>query len=396
MPSIGAKVFSKLDLRSGYHQLSLAPESRYITTFATHEGIRRYKRLNFGTNSASEIFQHIISERICDIPGAINISDDIIVFGKTRQKHDQVLHTVLRRFANSGLTISPEKCELHKDSLTFFGLVFSANGVSPDPAKVKAIHDAHPPTSVGEVRSFLGMVTYCAKFIPNFSDVTKPLRELTKKDARFQWKDEHNQAFQKVKELLTSDTVMAYFDKTKQSELTTDASPFGLSAILSQHTHDCDDRQIVAYVSRSLTPVKQRYSQTEREALAIVWAVERLHTYLFGGHFKLYTDCKPIELILNNAKSRSPARIERWNLHLQEYHFTIVHTKGQNNPSDFLSRHPSPEVSHADEQSAESYVNFIASHSTPKAMSLDEIKQATKLDKTLQKLIELIRTNGRR
>ena len=121
-------------------------------------------------------------------------------------------------------TISPEKCELHKDSLTFFGLVFSADGLSPDPAKVKAIHDTRPPTPVGEARSFLGIVTYCAKFIPNFSDITKPLRELTKKDARFQLKSEHAQAFQKVKELLTNDTVMAYFDKTKQTELTTDSS----------------------------------------------------------------------------------------------------------------------------------------------------------------------------
>ena len=394
----GAKIFSKLDLRSGYHQLSLASESRYITTFATHEGLRRYKRLNFGTNSASEIFQHIISEQIRDIPGSINISDDIIVFGKTRQEHDQALHAVLQQFADSGITISPEKCELHKDSLTFFGLVFSADGVSadgvsPDPAKVKAIHDARPPKSVGEVRSFLGMVTYCAKFIPNFSDVTKPLRELTKKDIKFQWIEEHSRAFQKVKELLTSDAVMAYFDKNKQSEIATDASPFGLSAILSQHTPGRDDQRIVAYVSRSLIPVKQRYSQTEREALAIVWDVERLHTYLFGGHFTLYTDCKPVELILNNAKSRPSARIERRNLRLQEYHFTTVHTKGVTNPSDFLSRHPSPEVSHVDERSAERYVNFIASHSTPKAMSLENIKRATKLDKTLQKLIEQIRRN---
>ena len=111
----GAKVFSKHDLHSGYHQLSLAPKSRYITTFATHEALRRYKRLNFGTNSASEVFQSIISEQIRDISGAINISDDIIVFGKTRPEHDQALHAVLQHFANSGLTISPEKSELHKD-----------------------------------------------------------------------------------------------------------------------------------------------------------------------------------------------------------------------------------------------------------------------------------------
>ena len=237
----GATTFSKLDLRSGYHQLSLAPASRYITKFATHEGLRRYTRLNFGTNSAGEIFQHIISEQIRGIPGSINISDDIIVFGKTKQAHDQALHAVLRRFVDAGLTVSPEKCELNKESLTFFGLVFSAEGVSPDPKKVKAIHDARPPKSAGEVRSFLGMVTYCAKFIPNFSDTTKPLRELTKKDTPFQWKEEHDRALQKVKELLTSDTVMAYFDKDKQTELTTDASPWGLSAILSQHTPGQDD-----------------------------------------------------------------------------------------------------------------------------------------------------------
>lgn len=105
--------------------------------------------------------------KICNISRAINISDDTIVFEKTRQEHDQALHAVLRQFSDSGLTISPEKCELHEDLLTFFGLVFSAKGVLPDPAKVKAIHDTHPPKFVGEVRSFLGMVTYCAKFIPS-------------------------------------------------------------------------------------------------------------------------------------------------------------------------------------------------------------------------------------
>ena len=306
----GATTFSKLDLRLGYHQLSLAPESRYITTFATHEGLRRYTRLNFGTNSVSEIFQNVISEQIRDIPGAINISDDIIVYGKTKQVHDEALNAVLRRFADVGLTLRSDKCELNKDSLTFFGFVFSAKGISPDPEKVKAIHDAFPPTSTSEIRSFLVMVTYCAKFIPNFSDITKPLRELTKKNVPFQWAELHKRAFQKVKDMLTSDTIMAYFDKEKQTELTTDASPWGLSAILLQHTPGQDDRRIVAYVSRSLTSVEQRYSQTEKEALAIVWAVERLHTCFYGGHFKLLTDCKPVELIFNNKKSRPPARIE--------------------------------------------------------------------------------------
>ena len=386
----GATVFSKLDLRSGYHQLSLALESRYITTFATHEGLRRYTRLNFGTTSASEIFQNAIYEQIRDIKGSLNISDDIIIFGKTQQEHDNALHSVLQRFESVGLTLREDKCELNKKSITFFGFVFSGEGVSPDPEKVKAIHDAQPPSSASEVRSFLGMATYCAKCIPKFSDVTKPLRELTKKSVPFHWNQEHQQAFKTVKDLLTSETVMAYFDKQKETHLTTDASPWGLSAILSQKTPGQQECRIVAYVSRSLTSVEQRYSQTEKEALAIVGAIERLHTYLFGGHFVLHTDCKPMELILNNKKSRPPARIERWNLRLQEYNFTTMHTKGVDNPSDFLSRHPSKDSSHQFADIAEAYVNFITAHSLPKAISLEDIQQATANDSILQKLTKMI------
>ena len=114
---------------------------------------------------------------------------------------------------------------------------------------MKAIHDMTPPKSATEVRSFLGMATYCAKFIPSFSDVSHPLRNLTKKDVRFQWSQEHQASFEKIKEMLTSETTMAYFDPSKDTELTTDASPVGLSAILSQKTPEGDDRKIVAYVS---------------------------------------------------------------------------------------------------------------------------------------------------
>ncbi len=118
----------------------------------------------------------------------------------------------------------------------FFGFVFSDKGISPDPKKVAAIQNASPPTSTSAVRSFLGMATYCAKFIPNFSDVSQPLREITKKDAQFQWTDIQDEAFTKIKQLLISDTVMTYFDQRKETELITDASPYGLSAILFQKT----------------------------------------------------------------------------------------------------------------------------------------------------------------
>ena len=392
----GAKVFSKLDLRAGYHQLLLDEESRYITTFQTHKGLRRYRTLNFGTSSASEVFQHAIAEELRDIPNALNISDDVIVFGKNQAEHDEALKNVFQRFAARGLTLNKEKCEFNKEQLTFFGFVFSANGISADPIKVEAIKTAPTPTTQSGLRSFLGMATYCSKFIQNFSDLTQPLRELTKKNTTFQWKTKHEKAFNAVKSALTSTTVMSYFDKSKDTELVTDASPFGLSAILSQRTPGKEDRKIVAYISRSLSDVERRYSQTEREALAIVWAMEKLYLYLYGGKFTLNTDCKPIEMILNNPASKPPARIERWYLRLQDFDFNVQYIKGKENPSDFLSRHLShgPNVNNTKfERVADAYVNFLTDHAVPKAMTLFEIQEATKNDPTLQRLAEIIRTN---
>ena len=183
---------------------------------------------------------------------------------------------------------------------------------------------------------------------------------------------------------------MAYFDPSKETELITDASPIGLSAILMQKLSASGDRRVVAYVSRALSPVERRFSQTEKEALAIVLAIEKLHIYLYGSHFKLITDCKPVQLIYGNPKSKPPARIERWNLRLQGYDFETIHTQGSQNPSDYLSRH----VTHREERRtslAEEYVHFLEANAVPKAMNLYEIQSATRQDKTLQCVSWLIR-----
>ena len=264
--------------------------------------------------------------------------------------------------------------------------------VSPDPDKVKAIHNMSPPKSASEVRSFLGMATYCAKFIPSISDISYPLRNLTKKNAKFHWSQEHQESFDKIKEMLTSETTMAYFDPSKETELTTDASPVGLSAILSQRTPGSEDSKIVAYASRSLSDVETRYSQTKKEALATVWAIERLHLYLYGKKFTFHTDCKPVQLIFDNPKSKPPARIERWNLRLQGYNFQVVHTKGSQSPSDFLSRHTTLKEPKREERMAEDYVNHLAIHAVPKAMTMTELQEATKTDPTLCELMTVIQT----
>lgn len=145
----GSKVFSKLDLRSGYHQLELHPDSRYITTFSTHLGIFRYKRLNFGVSSASEIFHETIRQVIQDIQGVRNISDDIVVFGENQEQHDIALRKVLKRLSEKGLTLNYKKCVFRTDQISFFGVIFGTSGISPDPEKVKAVHDFNRPESEG-------------------------------------------------------------------------------------------------------------------------------------------------------------------------------------------------------------------------------------------------------
>ena len=185
---------------------------------------------------------------------------------------------------------------------------------------------------------------------------------------------------------------MGYFDPAKQTELNVDASPVGLGAILSQTTPGHTDTKIIAFASRSLTDVESRYSQIEREALAIVYGVEHFHFYLYGHPFTLITDHKPLEIIYQNPKSHPSARLERWCLRLQDYNFSIKYRPGPTNPSDYLSRHPLPKMA-TDNNFVEEYVNFIGTHATPVAINFDDICEATRKDPTLQKLIDLIRNN---
>ena len=228
----GATIFSKLDLRSGYHQIQLHPESRPITTFPTQKGLYQYTRLMFGVSAAPEIYQHVIQQVLQGCPGARNISDDIIVFGKTRHEHDQNLDMVLQRLQQSGLTLNQEKCIFGVSNLTFFGHEVSASGVSPDIKKVEAIREARVPNNAAEVRSFLGLATYCSRFIPDFATVTEPLRLLTRKDIPWRWNSVHQTAFDNLKKLLTDSQVMAHYDPSAPTQLRFDASPVGLGAVL--------------------------------------------------------------------------------------------------------------------------------------------------------------------
>ena len=288
-----------------------------------------------------------------------------------------------------------DKCDQRQ--LEFFGYIFSSAGISPSPSKVCSIKDAPVPQNASEVRSFFGMLQYCGRFIPNLADISAPLRLLTHKDVKWVWTPRQQHAFETLKALLTTDTVMSYFDPAKHTELHVDASPFGLGAMLTQTTPDHDDSKVIAYASRSLTATESKYSQIEREALAIVFGIEHFHLYLYGQEFTLITDHKPLELIYKNPRSRPSARLERWCLRLLDYTFQVKYHPGPTNPSDYHSKHPIP-IQHGVNKGTkpnlgDEHIRFVAQNAAPIAIGIEHLRHATKQDPTLQALIDILQNN---
>lgn len=215
------------------------------------------------------------------------------------------------------------------------GHVLSKHGIGLADDKVKAVVEAKRPTTAGEVRSFLGLVNFCAKFIPNMASESEPLRKLTRKNETFKWEEQQEDAFNKLKDLMVNACKLGYFDQSLKTQVIADASPVGLGGVLVQG--EGNDLRIISYASRSLSKVERRYSQTEKEALGLVWACERFHMYLYGMHFELVTDHKPLQFIFA-TRSKPSARIERWVLRLQVFNYTVKHVSGTNNIAGWLSR----------------------------------------------------------
>ena len=377
----GSAVFSKLDLCLGFHQIELDEESRDITTFATHEGLFRYKRLSFGVNSAPEKYQQIIRQVVSDIEGVLNIADDLVVHGKSIEEHDQSLHKVLQRLEEKNLTLNPMKCEFRMDKVVFMGLLLSKYGIGPTEERVRAVLEAAQPTTPTEVRSFLGMVGFSARFIPNFATLAEPLRAISRQGVPFVWGKEQDASFKELKRQLASASVLAYFDKDAHTRVIADASPVGLGAVLVQEKNG--DSRALSYASKSLSQVERRYSQTEKEALALVWACERFNLYLYGLQtFDLVTDHEALKVIYSRG-SKPSARIERWVLRLQPYNYKVCCVKSRDNIADALSRLtkiPASRKSRYDDE----YVRMVALESVPIALKIQEIEKVSADDEELQ------------
>ncbi|MCO5586935.1 hypothetical protein L7F22_040879 [Adiantum nelumboides] len=339
-----SRFFTSLDLASGYWQVPLDPTDAHKTAFRTPTGLYEFKRMPFGLTDAGSTFQRMANSIFADLIQNRVLAvylDDILVHTATWEEHLAILKEVLARIRKYNLTLQFKKCKWGATQLKFLGYLISAKGIQIDPAKVAAIQNFPQPLNVKSIQSFLGLVNCCLRFIPRLADITKPLRSLLTKNAKFMWDDECKKSFQQLKLLIQQALSLVFPDFSKPFLLQTDASNHDIAAVLLQQ--DADNNWLpICFINRGLTKCEYNYSTTEKELLAIVWAFQKLHPYLHGSQVTITTDHQP--LISMFKKPHPPGRLLRWILALQEYSFTIKYCKGTDNTTaNCLSQNPSPE-----------------------------------------------------
>ena len=385
----GAKIFSKLDANSGFYQIKINPGSAPLTCFMTPFGRYFYKRLPMGISSAPEHYMRKMAQITDSLPGTLCLMDDICVFGATQQEHDERLHKILKILSAEGVTLNKEKCKFSVESLNYLGHVIDAEGVRADPAKVQAVTLFPVPKNVKDIQRFLGMVNQLAKFIPNISDLTKPFRELLSKKCEFIWTDIHERSFEKLKNVLKSSPVLRHYDVNKPVTLATDASSYGLGAVMYQDHGG--NLQPIAYASRSLQPAETRYAAIEAEALAILWACEHFQQYLVGKKFQIQTDHSPLLSILKTKPigELSP-RLQRFRLRLLRFDYDIEYISGKKHiVPDCMSRAPVKSTEKDDHISVDEiseYCRYVVGNFPITDTQLETLKCAQNQDPIVNKI----------
>ena len=338
----GGYGFTKIDLADAYNQIPLAPESQKRLALSTHQGVLLQMRLPFGISSAPGYFQQIMDQLTSDLPGVAVYLDDILVSGSSASEHLTNLRRLLQRLSDKGLRCRLEKCLFAQPSVEYLGHLLSNKGV----AKGKKVNDVlrmPAPTNVSTLKSFLGSVQFYSKFLENLSTVLEPLYNLTKKGVLWSWGKGEQRAFDIVKEKLCDDTVLAHFDPKLPIGSACDASEVGLGAVLF-HRYENGGERPIANASKTLTDTQRNYSQIQKEALAIVFALTKFHHFLYGRKFILVTDHKPLLSLFGPTKA-IPAlaanRLARWALVLSQYEYSIEYRKtAEHGNADALSRLP--------------------------------------------------------
>ena len=383
----GAQYFSKLDAKSGYWMLKLDEPSSYLTTFNTPFGRYRFKRLPFGLICAQDVFQLKMDEVFEGLDGVTPLVDDVIITGKTREEHDANLLAALNRATDKNLKLNPDKLTVGAKEVKFFGHLLTADGLKPDPDKVKAIKDMPDPKDKKELQTMLGMITYLAKFASNqLSEITKPLRDLLKDDVEFTWDTPQKDALNKIKTMMSEEPVLAYYDPSKPVTLQVDSSKSGCGAAIFQ------SGKPVAFASKSLNQTEQNYAQIEKELYAILFGCTRFHQFIYGRQILVESDHKPLEIIFKKSLLNAPPRLQRMLLQLQKYDLIVKFISGKKIPvADTLSRKYLPtDTTEEPMEDLDSQIHYIINNLPVSDQKMSQIREATLNDRSLQKIKDYI------
>jgi hypothetical protein len=345
----------------------------------------------YGLNGAPAIWQRYVDELFQGMEGVTVFMDDARITGSNEMLHLRALEEFFKKCKEHGLKLNLTKSKFFQKEINFLGHTIDANGLHKTDDKISAILNAPVPNDVQEVKSFLGLVNFYGKFCKNLATISNPLNDLTKKDVKFKWSRNCQEAFDKIKKEICSPRVLVHYDPQLPITLATDASPVGVGSVLSHLYPDGTERPI-AFASRTLTRTEQKYSQIDKEALAIVWAVQKFYLYLKCRRFTLITDHKPLVAIFGSKRGLpvlAATRLLHYALILQSFEFDIKYrdTKNHGN-ADCLSRLPkkSEELDVKDDI----YINQMGQIETLPVTS-KELRQATSTDQELGPLLKDLR-----
>ena len=337
----GAKWFSTLDLKSGFHQIGIREEDKPKTAFCIPGGgLWQFKVMPFGATTSPAVFERLMERVFAGLTYVTLLIylDDIIIYGKTFEIHLENLKEVLRRLKEANLKLNAEKCLFFQTEVTFLGHLISEKGISTSPEKVKSVQEWPTPTNVSEVRSFVGLCSYLRRFIPGFSTICKPLHVLTEKGHNFEWTEQCQVAFNTLKAALTSAPVLAFPQELGGEFIVDcDSSNVALGAVLSQ-IQDGQER-VIAYYSKCFSRSERKYCTTRKELLAVVCSIEHFHHYLYGRHFTVRSDHGSLRWLMNFKNIEG--QVARWLEFLASYEFDIHYRPGiSHQNADSMSRRP--------------------------------------------------------
>nr|XP_054759405.1 uncharacterized protein K02A2.6-like [Lytechinus pictus] len=383
----GTKVFSKLDLSHAYAQLNLDQQSQQYLTINTHMGLYSYTKLPYGIKSSPKIFQATMDKILQGIPHCLCNQDDVLIATTTVDENLDVLAQVLKRLNDHNVKLKRSKCAFVESEVVYLGLKVSSQGLQPVKEKIEPIINAPKPKNVTELRSFLGMVQFYSRFLPDLASVLAPLHKLLQKEQKWEWSKAQQEAYEKCKRMLTSDALLVHYDNRRELKMYCDASSYGVGAVIS-HVMDNGETKPIAFASRTLTKSERNYAQIEKEALGIIFGIKKFHQYLLGRNFTLITDHKPL-LHLLGPKSSIPtmaaSRMQRWAILLSQYDYNIEYLSSKENAvADALSRLPHEDSEDGTEGSI--YVTDVVDSNFP--VTASEIAAETQKDSVLKQVYE--------